>query len=82
MRCARCGGEVPEGTKLCAHCGVPAPEPEAESTTTGTAPFWGVWIGAFSYPENAEEHMAEAALRQARQHYADAYVKYSGKYQG
>ena len=191
MRCTRCGGEVPESSKFCAHCGAPAPsagspgkgvpvwavavsavivlsllgvavkslglldrlpslgggssapvgaqseagpeaapeaesepepEPETELATTGTTPFWGVWIGAFSYPENAEERMAEAranglpeprlefssdwsnlnqdgyyvvsvgsyqssaeaeaVLEQARQYYADAYVKHSGDYQG
>lgn len=99
-----------------------APAPEAEPVASEISPYWGVWVGAFSHLENAQDRMAdasanglpspriemssdwsnlnqagyyvvsvgrcgsqaeaEALLAEAQAYYADAYVKYTGDYQG
>src|SRR5436309_4649751 len=32
--CASCGGDNPDGTRFCGHCGAPADEPRSEPPTT------------------------------------------------
>ncbi len=112
------GTEVESGSSPVAEL---APERDAApdaGSPTGSEPFWGVWIGAYSQSQNAQECAAlahelgfgdariefssdwaelnqagyyvvsagtyasqadaESVLSSVRQHFSDAYVKYSG----